>query len=191
MTGSSTSRPCRCRASISSHNTRVPDGTISLMNRRDLFKTAAAMAAVPLAAGQPGTAWKPLLFDDHQNQTVIALTELILPATDTPGAKAAQVNRYLDLLLRDGDSAAREHFLSGLNALDGSSLRAYGRPFISCTAAQQTAMLAALDQKGDRFFHLAKELTTEIYYSTEIGFRELNKGGRVPATFGCRHPSHG
>jgi hypothetical protein len=25
---------------------------------------------------------------------------------------------------------------------------------------------------------------------TQIGFNELNKGGRVPASFGCRHPEH-
>jgi hypothetical protein len=32
---------------------------------------------------------------------------------------------------------------------------------------------------------MAKALTSRIYYSTEIGMRELNKGGRVPATLNC------
>ena len=43
---------------------------------------------------------------------------------------------------------------------------------------------------GHRFFRMRKRMTAEIYYSTEIGFNELNKGGRAPATFGCRHPEH-
>jgi len=30
-------------------------------------------------------------------------------------------------------------------------------------------------------------MTAEVYYATEIGFNELNKGGRVPATFGGPH----
>ena len=37
---------------------------------------------------------------------------------------------------------------------------------------------------------MLKGMTAEVYYATEIGFNELNKGGRVPATFGCQHPEH-
>jgi len=58
-------------------------------------------------------------------------------------------------------------------------------------------MLRALDEgsgPGHTFFRDAKSLTARIYYATEIGHQELNKGGRVPAwPFdgpGCDHPSH-
>ncbi len=181
------------------------------MNRRDLLRLGASTAAIPAvsisatagktavgANGIQGT-WKPLLFDDHQNETVIALTELIIPATDTPGAKAAQVNRYIDLLLNDGGARQREEFLSGLNWLDGYALRLHSKPFVRCTATEQTTMLEALDRgaedadlaPGGKFFRRAKRLTSQIYYSTEIGFKELNKGNRVPSTFACQHPEHG
>src|SRR5579863_4327755 len=50
--------------------------------------------------------WKPVFFDEHQNETVIALTELIIPQTDTPGAKAALVNRFIDLMLNDEDAGS-------------------------------------------------------------------------------------
>src|SRR5262245_53303704 len=43
--------------------------------------------------------WKPLFLDEHQNQTLIVLSDLIIPETDTPGAKQALVNRFVDLLL--------------------------------------------------------------------------------------------
>jgi hypothetical protein len=33
-------------------------------------------------------------------------------------------------------------------------------------------------------------MTAGIYYNTQIGYQELNKGGRVPATFACDHPTH-
>jgi len=172
------------------------------MKRRDLFKISATLPA--LASGSPGAlaaqvaapSWKPAVFDTHQNNTVVALTELIIPATDTPGAKAAGVNRYLDLILRDSP-ALRIEILEGLGWLDGFARTKHGKPFVACTSAEQTSMLEALDagsdsqlEPGTRFFRSIKSQTARIYYATEIGVRELNKGGRVPASFGCTHPEH-
>src|SRR5712692_591843 len=77
------------------------------MKRRDLLKLGASIATVPAAglaqqhehsataanqiakSGVSASDWKPELFDDHENQTLIALVDLMIPATDTPGAKAA------------------------------------------------------------------------------------------------------
>lgn len=148
--------------------------------------------AVSQRPDAPG--WKPQIFDDHQNQTVIALTELIIPATDTPGAKAANVNRYIDLFLADGPDAERARFLEGLSWLDSAAIQQHSRPFIKCAAAEQMAMLTEFGNgsgPGHEFFRLAKSMTAMAYYNTQIGFRELNKDGRVPASFGCKHPEHG
>ncbi len=139
--------------------------------------------------------WKPLFLDQHQNDTVIALTEAIIPATDTPGAKAALVNRYIDLFLRDGDPGFRASFLSGLNWLDGHAIRQKGHPFARLSTAYQNELLQSIEQggpaAGKAFFRMAKAVTSQIYYNTQIGYRELNKGGRVPADYGCTHKSHG
>ena len=165
------------------------------MHRRDLLKLGASFAAIPAAwaaqAAKPD--WRPSVFDDHQNETVIALTELIIPATDTLGAKAARVNRYIDLFLRDGRAEQRERFLEGLSWLDGYAIREHGHPFLRCAPADQTAMLHSLDQgagPGHNFFRFVKSATARIYYNTQIGYEELNKGGRVPASFGCKHGGH-
>lgn len=167
------------------------------MKRREILKIGATgLASLPAAwAAQASRVdWKPAILDDHQNQTVVALCDLIIPATDTPGARAANVNRYIDLYLRDGSAMQRERFLEGLSWLDGHAIREHGHSFIGCTAAQQAAMLAGLEETegpGQNFFRRAKSMIARIYYATEIGYRELNKGGRAPATFGCRHASHG
>ncbi len=179
------------------------------MNRRELFRIGASSAAALAVAGEAegqhahpvnnastlaasDSAWKPSVFDTHQNETVIALTELIIPETDTPGAKAALVNRYIDLMLRDGDGAARDRFIDGLNWLDGYAIRSAGSPFVRLPEARQVAILETLDtsndsslQAGNQFFRSVKALCARIYYATEIGFKELNKGGRVPSGFGC------
>jgi len=54
-------------------------------------------------------------------------------------------------------------------------------------------MLTKADQHtgpGNPLFKQLKSPTPGIYYNSEIGYLELNKGGRVPATFACGHSSH-
>jgi hypothetical protein len=173
------------------------------MNRRDALKIGLSLAAFPtlspaqvkkLATADP--AWKPSLFTGEQDATVVALTDLIIPATDTPGAKAANVNRYMDLLLHDGPAAERDRFLSGLKWLDEHSQKTHGAPFVKLAPEQQTAILQALDtsksdelKSGAEFFRFVKGFSSQIYYNTEIGYKELNKKG-VPAGFACTHDSH-
>jgi len=178
------------------------------MKRRDLLKWGASVATTPalgiaqqqshaaaVAGGaKPPAEWTPELFDEHQNQTVIALVDLLVPATDTPGAKAALVNRHMDHILAAAPEEEKARFREGLWWVDGYAIRNHGKPFASCTIAEQTAMLETLDAgtepdsgPGYRFFQTLKGKTTQIYYATEIGFNALNKGGRVPSTFGCRH----
>lgn len=154
------------------------------MDRRNLLQLA-AVAAPGSALAQVSTTpdWKPEVFDAHQNETVIVLSELIIPATDTPGAKAALVNRWMDRLLGAGPAAQKDAFLQGLNWLDGQSIERHAKPFVKLTEAQQVAMLKELDAAGNPFFRMAKMLTSRIYYATEIGTRELNKGGRVPSSY--------
>ncbi len=187
------------------------------MKRRDVLKTALfgtgaalsgqslphanhlqANAAATAAAADAGKAanWKPLLFDAHQNKTVIALSDMIIPATDTPGAKAVNVNAYIDLVLNDGEPEPRNTFLQGLGWLDGYAIREHGAPFVECTEKQRVAVLNSLDESpfpdlsaGADFFDQVKRLTIEGYYTSKIGIEELNKGG-VPETYGCTHESH-
>jgi glucoside 3-dehydrogenase (cytochrome c) hitch-hiker subunit len=159
------------------------------MNRRDLIKIGASVAATSTHA-QPPAAFSPKFFDAHQNETVIALTDLIIPATDTPGAKAARVNEWIDKFFADGRVDERSRFLEGLGSLDAIALNKHGMPFTRCAKQQQIAILTDLDKSNDRFFRQAKSMTSRIYYATSIGYQELNKGGRVPSSFGCKHPEH-
>lgn len=182
----------------------------SHMNRRDLLKLGASVAAAPAAgiaqdhehhntgaAAKPTDAWKPELFDEHEAKTVLALVDLIIPATDTPGAKAALVDRHLDHILAASEEEEKTRLREGLWWVDGYSIRKKGKPFAECAASDQTAILESLDAgtepdiaPGHHFFGMLKSMTARIYYSTDAGFQELNKGGRVPPTFGCRHAEH-
>jgi len=168
---------------------------------------AMARAAMSHPAGfqvaRPDPDWKPLFFDEHQNETVIVLSELIIPATDTPGAKAALVNRYIDLVLNEETADKQRSFIEGLAWIDGRSLKLHGLPFVKLTAEQQTALLTPLadpnnhnpeDQGGGAFFEQMKDWTIFGYYTSKIGLeQELEYGGddyHTEYPGACTHPEH-
>jgi len=169
-------------------------------NLRALVQEHAMRAGAP-AASHAATA-APKVLDARDFETVGTLVELIIPATDTPGAKAAQVDRYIDAALESGLRSDRETFLSGLKWLDRRSRALFGKPFTGATAAQQTDLLTRLSseantsgeaRQGREFFAAIKSMTIAGYYTTEIGLhQELGDDGRlVLAEFeGCTHPEH-
>jgi hypothetical protein len=155
-------------------------------------------AAAAPAAGP----WQPKVFDAHQNQTVVTLTELIIPQTDTPGAKAARVNEFVDLVLSDAQPSERKEFFRGLLWMDTRAQELFGGDFVSATPEQQTALLTIVssrtnrstaDQIGREFFEAIKALTVTGYYTSEIGLRqELGEDGNLffAEYPGCQHPQH-
>ena len=167
-------------------------------NAQQHLHTPAATARPAAAA----VAWKPLLFHPHQNETVTILSELIIPATETPGAKAAKVNEFIDLMLSEEDDATKRNFLRGLTWIDKKSNELYAANFKDATAEQQNALLVTLssgknssleDQVGVEFFNTMKAYTINGYYTTEIGLiKELGyKGNTYLDEFpGCTHPEH-
>ena len=158
-------------------------------------------AHTTVAAAEAGP-WAPKVFDAHQNETVVVLSELIIPQTDTPGAKAAKVNEFVDLVLSDASESDRKQFLKGLAWMDARAQELFGADFVSAAPEQQTALLTILasaknkafeDQVGIDFFNAIKGLTITGYYTSEIGMKqELGDDGQLffleyP---GCTHPQH-
>ena len=150
---------------------------------------APASSAAAAAAASSSATWKPLLFDAHQSETVTILSDLIIPASDTPGAKQAGVTAYIDLIINDGNARPREKFLNRLGWLDGYPIRRHNQPFARLSADDQVALLKKLDGSklpdlttGAQFFKQVKQLTVEGYYTSKIGIDELNKHG-VPDTY--------
>jgi negative regulator of replication initiation len=163
---------------------------------RQQAHTHAAAAAI---AAQD---WKPRVLTPRQNDMVVALTELIIPQTETGGAKAALVNRFVDTVLNGASPADREKFTKGLAWIDGRSKVLFKRDFLSASAAEQTALLTRLSTEGNpdkeepigtEIFQAIKVMTINGYYTSEIGLRqELGDDGVLfmPQFVGCTHPEH-
>lgn len=137
--------------------------------------------------------------DSHQNATVTALAELIIPETDTPGAKAAKVNEFIDLLLSDWfNQSEKKHFLEGLALIDEQSRKRSNADFVSCKPAEQTDLMKQFDAAameftrthktrqinltpdiGD-FFYNFKRLALVGYFTSEIGFKQALHASIIP-----------
>ena len=82
-----------------------------------VHKHLADVAVVGSAdASAVATDWTPEFLDAHQNESLIALAERIIP-----GSGQAQVDRLIDLLLTVDTPANQKQFLVSLGAFDGES----------------------------------------------------------------------
>ena len=140
----------------------------------------------------------------HQNATVTTISELIIPQTNTPGAKAARVNEFIDLILTEWyDEEEKSIFLTGLTEVDTRTRDLFGKDFVDCGEKSQVEILQALDDEvaasraPDRrrrrsvppeknFFFMIKQLTLIGYYTSQIGFEQELHGEIIPARHaGC------
>lgn len=137
-----------------------------------------------------------------QYATVDAVAEAIIPSDDhSPGARAARVADYVDLLLAESDRETQQTWTASLVALDDESRRRFQVPFAQLGPAQSTALLTDISRNEfaprtplEQFFKTAKEATIRGYYTSEIGIhKELEyKGNKFLTQFvGCTHPEHG
>ena len=69
---------------------------------------------------KPGAPFVPRFFTPEQLLVVSRLTDLIIPPTDTPGAAAAGVPQYIDLVVNE-DPKLQATFREGLQSLDKTS----------------------------------------------------------------------
>src|SRR2546428_12989872 len=111
--------------------------------------------------------WAPRTLSPSQLELVAVMAEPIIPRTDTPGARAAGVHRFVDTLLSDHyPTAERDRFLAGLADVDARAQSAHGQPFRQCSPEQRIALLGEMDARAfassrgedGRFFRRLKEL---------------------------------
>lgn len=160
-----------------------PDAPTVIDRREALRRTALVLAGILAgceARRTPAAAWRPRVLDSDQTELLATIAEHILPETDTPGARAVGVHRFIDAMVAESYGAEeRRQFLTALTAFDHGA-------FLSRSASDQRALLTELDRAGDPFFRSLKELTLVGYYTSEIGAtRELHHAP-VPGRYdGC------
>lgn len=182
------------------------------MNRREALRMLTAGAVLPALTPElfafyqqahPTGSYSLRTLNPHLNETVVAMIDQIIPATDTPGAKEARVNEFIDVILTEwATEEERRHFLEGLADVDKQSNELFGKDFAAASSAQQVTLLRSMDDaaavlranrqrhapntvpepdaqlKGD-FFSVFKNITLHGYYTSEVAVtKELNPEGR-------------
>jgi len=158
------------------------------MSDRRSFLRGASVVLGHAAFGQVMTAFaasprKATFFNDAEMKTLRALVDVILPATDSPAASAADTHYFIDLAIPACASAtAQKTFRAGLKALGD-------KRFASVDSQAQIAMLkmrATADKEhayDDSFFKILKDYTLAGYFLSEVGATQALAYERVPGGF--------
>ena len=146
-------------------------------------------------AAKAAVAEKPFL-NASQVSFLDEVGETILPATSTPGAKAAQVGSFMAVMVRDCYTPADQKiFLGGLAKLDAACQKQHGKGFLAADAAQRTACLNALDAEQQAFtknkrpddpahyFRMMKQLTLLGFFTSEVGATKALRYLLVPGRY--------
>jgi len=180
------------------------------MDRREALKrTAWIMGGVVSApaimgvlkgcAAKPTIDWKPVFLSEEQGILVSEVAEIIIPKTDTPGAKDTGVPGFIDLMLKDVHSKEdQDRFLKGLQEFDEAAKKEYGDSFIDLDAKDQSAFVkkvhdaaveaerAATPAPKRPFILMTKELTMLGFFTSEPGATQVLQYIAVPGSYkGC------
>jgi hypothetical protein len=193
------------------------------MQRREALKLLFAGGILPTVPvdlfglfhdSHPAAGYALRTLDAHQNDTVVAMIDQIIPATETPGAKGARVNEFIDVILTEwANDEERRNFFNGLADIDKQSNTLFGKNFAAASSEQQMTLLRSMDetaaitrsardrretrppiwepagrdtQMQDDFFTVFKKMTVHGYYTSEIGFSQELKLQIIPgAQHGC------
>ena len=148
------------------------------------------------------------LLTPAQQALVDELAELIIPATDTPGARQTRVVEFVDVILAEwATDNDRTLFLNGLADVETRARARSGSAFVEAPVADRVAICRDLDdaltsarvagkawrdggQLGPRpsehrahFWHHMRSLTTTGYFTSEVGFTKERKQAIVPGIY--------
>jgi hypothetical protein len=176
------------------------------ISRRDVLKSLAMGAAatsvlrtIPaqaaeyahhmVAAEKAATkAYAPKFFVAHQYKTLQTLCQTIIPGdADSGGAIEAGAPEFIDLLTSE-NTEYQVTLGGGLMWLDSTCSDRYGKAYLDCTPQQQkeildqiayrnNAMADARLSQGVEFFSFLRNMTSDGFFTSEIGIKYLGYQG--------------
>ena len=176
------------------------------MNRRAYIKQIAVLTgAAVVGADIFLSGCSPNGPSGYFTQTQIALLneigETILPVTDTPGAKAAEVGKFMEVMVRDCYTTEQQvTFKEGLKALDAKCREQYGDSFKNVSQQQRHDLLVMLEKEAKaynekkekdkpvHYYTMMKQLTLWGFFTSETGMTKTLRHLPVPGRYDGAFP---
>lgn len=175
------------------------------MNRRTLLKRTTALTGVALTPGiisgilsgctpEKTLNWKPRFFTGEEAKDISAIANIIIPATETPGATETATDQFIDTIVADCFSNDEKEKISSAFVRLNELVKEKGEDrFHHLSQEDQVALVTDMDKnmKNDkevsRLYRAVKSLTISGYLSSEAGLTGYYKYEPVPGKFeGCR-----
>jgi len=172
------------------------------MERRELIKTIAVLTGGAFVGGGLLTGCKAELqlggatFSKDDIAFLDEVAETIIPATKTPGAKAAKVGELMKVMVNDTyNESDQQVFHKGIVTLNEACVKANGKSFMDASPEQRTALLTAIDaeakiyQKSKKendpahYFTMMKQLTLLGYFTSKEGATQALRYIPVPGKY--------
>lgn len=181
------------------------------MDRRDALALATALLGGTLVGAElflsgcsrSSESGSHALFSAADVALMDEIGETILPDSDrSPGAKAAQIGRFMQLMVTDCYAEAEQKlFIAGLAAIERRAKAEHHQSFVTLSPADRTTVLTFFDQEArhqqadtaqPHFFALMKELTIWGYFTSEPGATQALRYNPIPGRYdGCVDYSKG
>ena len=127
------------------------------------------------------------------------IAETIIPATDTPGAKVAQVGAFMTVMVKDCyEEKDQKVFREGMGKINDEAKKKFDKVFMELSTGERHQLLVAIDddqkdygkkKKSDdpnHYFRLMKELTLLGYFTSEVGSTQALRYVESPGKYeGC------
>lgn len=195
------------------------------MERRELLKLIATATGTALFAGS-AFAYKDIapvplsdtLFSKDDVALLNEMAEVIIPQTDTPGAKAANVGETMAVLITDCYTPLlQKTFMNGLKAIDEVSKAQFDKHFLQLSIQQRETLFNQLDieakaanlangvyqgvetgkpsqwepgtdEPTPHYFTLLKQLTLYCFFTSKVGATKVLRYVAIPGRYDGAYP---
>jgi hypothetical protein len=176
------------------------------MDRRELLKMITVLTGGAFIGGE-------LLLSGCKNEPAIGgaaftpadisfldeVADTILPATKSPGAKAAKVGAFMTVMVNDCyEEKDQKIYHEGIGKLNEACIKANGKSFMESSPEKRTTFLTALDKEAKdymkskkpedpaHYFTMMKQLTLFGYFTSKEGATQALRYVAVPGRYeGC------